>query len=620
MKALAPLLVFLVLGAVACQDGGNEHRFRVPLASPLAVQAQPYRELVWGDVNIIHTTDTHGWLLGHQKSRPPESNYKGTFGDLASFVSRMNTTAQDKGYDFLLVDTGDLRDGTGVSDGHPKEQWAGEETDKFFLRMPYDVMTIGNHELYNPPTVAYDMHANFSKKTKRYLTSNAFITINGDNGLTKTVPIGWQFAKFKTSRKRLNVTAFGVTFNATGISPNVSVQPAEIMVNQPWFLDAIKERPSFFLLTGHMSVGERFNDWRAVVKPIRDLHKDTPIIILAGHTHLRNCTQFDDDKVVAIESGAFMDTVGWLSFNLSNTDKPLDYSRRYLDPNRVTYKYHTHTQKDEDFDTDEGKSITKDLWKLYDDFHLSRVWGSSPKDYTLFRVSNNSVLDLFVGEALPGVLNNVTCKGSKKRPKFFFINSGVLRYDIYEGIFDQNDQLTAAPYPDKLWCVSNVALVDAKRANATMNGSNGQAYLPVDLREARRRETAEVDAIRRNWLLQMSTHADPELQQDDRTLGYVTTDQCGNRQAGDGDDVKHNPISFLSHLPKIVIGPSTVTAPFVDLVILDHGWRDVLGNLSVPDHKYTESDIDKNFTNLTTNEVLGKYAQIAWPPKHELRP
>ncbi|KAH9018387.1 Metallo-dependent phosphatase-like protein [Lactarius pseudohatsudake] len=611
MKALAPLLVSLVLSAVARQDGVNEDRFQVPLASPLAVQAQPYRELVWGDVNIIHTTDIHGWLLGHQKCQPPEPNYKGTLGDLASFVSRMNKTAQNKGYDFLLVDTGDLRDGTGLSDGHPKEQWAGEETDKFFLRLPYDVMTIGNHELNNPPTIAYDIHANFSKKTKRYLTSNAFININGDN-----VPIGLQFAKFKTPRKQLNVTAFGVTFNATGISHNVSVQSAEIMVNQPWFLDAIKERPSFFLLTGHMSVSEdKFNDWRAVVKPIRNLHKDTPIIILAGHTHKRNCTQFDDDKVVALESGAFMDTVGWLSFNLSNTDKPLNYSRRYLDPNRVTYKYHTHAQKCKDFDTNEGKNITEDLWKLHYAFDLSHIWGSSPKDYTLFRESNNSVLDLFVGEALPDVLKNATCKGSKERQKFIFMDSGVLRYDIYEGTFDQNDQLTASPYADPLWCVSNVTLEDAMKAKKRMNelsGSNGQAYPPVDLREAPRQEMAEIDAIRQNWLLQMGAHADPELQQEDLTLGYVTTDQCGTREKGDGDDVKHNPITVRDRLPKIFTGPSTVNATLVDLVIIDRHWDYVLGNLSVSGRIYTENDIDKNFTKFTTNEVLGEYASHKW--------
>jgi 2',3'-cyclic-nucleotide 2'-phosphodiesterase (5'-nucleotidase family) len=36
----------------------------------------PYRPLVWGDFNVIHTTDTHGWLLGHQKLTFPEPDYR----------------------------------------------------------------------------------------------------------------------------------------------------------------------------------------------------------------------------------------------------------------------------------------------------------------------------------------------------------------------------------------------------------------------------------------------------------------------------------------------------------------------------------------------------------------
>ena len=172
------------------------------------------------------------------------------------------------------------------------------------------------------------------------------------------------------------------------------------------------------------------------------------------------------------------------------------------------------------------------MWKLYRDFNLSYVWGESPQDYTYYRepVSNNTALNLFVGEALPKLLNGVPCKGSNQLQKFYFINSGVLRYDIYAGDFDQNDQLTAAPYVDGLWCIPNVPLADATKAADNMNkpqpGSNGQAYSPVDLRDARRREIEEVDMIHRNWLFQMSArHADQELQQqDDLMLGYVTTD------------------------------------------------------------------------------------------------
>ena len=55
----------------------------------------------------------------------------------------------------------------------------------------------------------------------------------------------------------------------------------------------------------------------------------------------------------------------------------------------------------------------------------------------------------------------------------------------------------------------------------------------------------------------------------------------------------------------------------VDLVILNHGWSAVLLNLnaSSTSRKYYESDIDESFTNLTTNEVLGKYAQTMWSQK-----
>ena len=36
-------------------------------AQPGAVQpvAAPMRDLTWGQLNFLHTTDTHGWLGGH---------------------------------------------------------------------------------------------------------------------------------------------------------------------------------------------------------------------------------------------------------------------------------------------------------------------------------------------------------------------------------------------------------------------------------------------------------------------------------------------------------------------------------------------------------------------------
>ena len=42
----------------------------------------PKGPLAWGQLNFIHTTDTHGWLEGHLK----EENYGADFGDFKSFA------------------------------------------------------------------------------------------------------------------------------------------------------------------------------------------------------------------------------------------------------------------------------------------------------------------------------------------------------------------------------------------------------------------------------------------------------------------------------------------------------------------------------------------------------
>jgi 2',3'-cyclic-nucleotide 2'-phosphodiesterase (5'-nucleotidase family) len=64
--------------------------------------SKPRAPLEWGQINFMHTTDTHGWLEGHIK----EQNYGADWGDYASFTRRMKKKAKQMGVDLLLVDTG----------------------------------------------------------------------------------------------------------------------------------------------------------------------------------------------------------------------------------------------------------------------------------------------------------------------------------------------------------------------------------------------------------------------------------------------------------------------------------------------------------------------------------
>ena len=62
----------------------------------------PKGPLEWGQINFLHTTDTHGWLEGHIK----EQNYGADWGDYVSFTKHMKQKARKLGVDLLLVDTG----------------------------------------------------------------------------------------------------------------------------------------------------------------------------------------------------------------------------------------------------------------------------------------------------------------------------------------------------------------------------------------------------------------------------------------------------------------------------------------------------------------------------------
>jgi 2',3'-cyclic-nucleotide 2'-phosphodiesterase (5'-nucleotidase family) len=73
----------------------------------LPTRPQKIKDLHWGQVNFLHTTDTHGWLAGHLL----DENYSADYGDFADFVQKMKAKADRLGVDLLLVDSGDLHDG-----------------------------------------------------------------------------------------------------------------------------------------------------------------------------------------------------------------------------------------------------------------------------------------------------------------------------------------------------------------------------------------------------------------------------------------------------------------------------------------------------------------------------
>ncbi|KAI6100585.1 Metallo-dependent phosphatase-like protein [Pisolithus sp. B1] len=575
----------------------------------------PHRPIVWGDFNVIHTTDTHGWLLGHQKSSFPEPYFSGDLGDFASFVTHMKYIAKQKGVDLVLIDSGDLHDGAGLSDGYAPGAIDAHESNKFVERLPYDVMTIGNHELY----VYADTHDIASSPILKGATSpqTVNITVFNSDGEAVSVPVGSRYATFTTAMGR-RVTSLGVLFNFTGNAHNTTVQPVAKMIEEPWFAEAIAEEPDVFILAGHMPVSN--DSWPVVFSAIRAVHPLTPIMIFGGHTHIRDCQQYDG-RSMAMESGRYMETIGWMSMCVSariefpgpnhylganlnageGNANDIEFSRRYLDQNRVTYQFHTKTSNST-FDTRYGRTITEGLRDLAEQYNLS---------YHDPYPSNGSLLTLFIDEAIPTALKLNNSRA--EIPSLFIATSGDLRFDIFKGPFTKNDQLTASPYTDQFLYIPGVTLQVATQVLPALNKLSS-----ISLKQKRATELAGkswefgyVDDRFQTWLGEMEKHSRYEKPgMDELTFGYVTVDSC----PGAGDDTLHTlPPSY--DIPDYMMSspPNVTDATPIDLVFVDFIETHVLNILNELQSEKTYSKEDVSlYSSVMSNQVFGLYAQAYW--------
>ena len=121
MRFTLPLAALLLAQAASACDGSDHAHADLLQRRSQRGATQPsgpnslVRPLTWGDVNILHTTDIHGYYQGHLKSSQPEPNYSADFGDYASFVEHMRTESRRRKVDLFVVDSGDLHDGAGIT-------------------------------------------------------------------------------------------------------------------------------------------------------------------------------------------------------------------------------------------------------------------------------------------------------------------------------------------------------------------------------------------------------------------------------------------------------------------------------------------------------------------------
>ncbi|KAI8386932.1 Metallo-dependent phosphatase-like protein [Blakeslea trispora] len=544
------------------------------------------RPLVWGDVNFIHTTDTHGWLEGHVL----EGSYNGDLGDLYSFTVRMKQKAKKLRKDLFIVDTGDTHDGSGLSDvTSPK----GLVSQPLLANIPYDLLTIGNHELYVNEITANTVKNFIPHWKERYVASNVYFK---DVHTNKTTPIGEKYTYFE-GKYGTRVLAYGFLYNFKGNGNNSVVQSVASEIQQSWFNQSLTEHnPDLITVIGH--VGIRFTEVYTVIKAIRAHYPTIPIAVLGGHTHIRDAVKYDD-YAAGIESGRYLETIGFFSLDgVSNKHQKkngtVTFHRRYLDQNRPTFIYHAADNVEKKFDTSKGKKISKKIEKLREQYKLSTSLGCAPQSYEMYSAPLNSSFSIF-RLAMEEVIPKVVLNKDRTNPPYYIINSGSIRYEIYKGPFTLDNLYQISPFEDRFYAIHDVPLSAAKQLLAKLNGQS-EVFKKRSLYHTENP-------------IQFGEQMNFAKRAQNLTRGYVTKDDFGT----DGDDTAHVPYVHYD-IPFYVDSavPKGDSSTLVDLVYFDYFDALLRKSLATITGKEWTANMSYGDPSITSSTMWSSYAQKYW--------
>ncbi|KAJ6053997.1 uncharacterized protein N7446_010009 [Penicillium canescens] len=548
-------LFWLLPSALAAQPSAPE-----PISAPL-------RALDFGQLNFLHTTDTHGWLAGHLQ----ESSYSADWGDYVSFATRMREKAEARGQDLLVIDTGDRVEGNGLYDSsEPKGIYLSD-----ILRYQHiDLLTSGNHELYKQNTSEAELLTTVPNFRGNYIASNIDIFHPTTHEL---VPLAPRYKKFTTNKQGIRIVAFGFLFDFTGNYNNTVVQPVEETIKEDWFQEAIRDKEvDLFLVIGH--VPAHSPEYRAIFKAIRGIRWDTPIQFFGGHQHVRDYAKYDD-KAFALASGRFMETIGFMSIDgLATGGKsgilnsgPV-FKRRYIDSNLYSYHYHTGLDQDT-FPTEKGQNVSRLIAKARSELELDKLWMSRvkyPDDASIFTWLGTQVIpDSLRDDSRAGV------------PALAIVNTGAMRFDIFKGPFTQDSAFIVSPFTSGFRYLKNVPYDKAQLMLEVLNKQPQVLHASQHGGESSRTTLAPPEqlayledvVVDQTWPLFSGSGPDQISLSDDKPAkplvpGYTTKDDAGT----DGDDTIHAPISFYrvpNCIQALVSANSSEIPEKVDLVYID---------------------------------------------------
>ncbi|KAG8910273.1 hypothetical protein FRC00_008510, partial [Tulasnella sp. 408] len=279
---------------------------------------------------------------------------------------------------------------------------------------------------------------------EKYLAANVFYKPPNEPG-AELRQLGSTHRTWTTGSGR-KITAIGVMFENEKKTKEagVYIERVESIVNQTWFKEKVlTSDPDVFVLAGHMSLSaDERPKWRSIHQAIRNRYPHTPVFIFAGHTHVREClmgmNHENPIRSLGIESGRYIETVGWVGANMTAPTQPLELSRIHIDASRQTLI--GLTGADASIFSQSSDNVMRPFHELARRFGLNQYIGCLKNDYPWDTKEYNESdplhsYNLYRNVAFPDV---VPPKGAG--PYMLLLNNGFIRGPLYSGAFRLNDK------------------------------------------------------------------------------------------------------------------------------------------------------------------------------------
>jgi 2',3'-cyclic-nucleotide 2'-phosphodiesterase (5'-nucleotidase family) len=387
--------------------------------------------LPWGDINVIVVTDVHSWVSGQRHLFSQAADY----GNVLSFYEQLPHEEQD----IFFVMNGDFMDGTGLSTIPPTHLLPILE------HMPWDVVNMGNHELYHSETVEYMKTSGFIDHWKgNYLTSNVVWSSSGK-------PIGNRYTILHAAHNRAKILTFGFLYNFQGNCNTTQVILVQDAVKEDWFRSVLRhEDYDAILVLAHMDYEDELVS--VVHQAIRNIvGPSMPIQFINGHSHRRGSAQLDNSSA-AMEAGHFLDTVGFVSFPVKQTVLSSDatlslFQNTFIDaavPDLAQALEQTSLPS-----TDAGEALSSLIRQTRDSLRLEQPVGCAPQTFRLGLSLDdpNSLWGLYMDHVVPTELLR------RNESLVYIQGTGLLRYDLYTGPITIDDIIAVTPFNDSIYSV-----------------------------------------------------------------------------------------------------------------------------------------------------------------------